>query len=193
MIDTIKQMIISEANRQGVDPALALAVAEQESRFNPNATSSAGAMGVMQLMPGTAKGLGVSNAYDPLENIRGGVTYLKQLLNRFGGDVTKTLWGYNAGPGNVLKNRLPTETAKYIVEVPKRMEKYKNPNEPIKTFESFIPIEAFDEASLSAGLSDMNLAALESDNIMQSLSENSVYAVVGSGLILLAIFRLISR
>ena len=172
---------------------MALAVAEQESRFNPNATSSAGAMGVMQLMPGTAKGLGVSNAYDPLENIRGGVTYLKQLLNRFGGDVTKTLWGYNAGPGNVLKNRLPTETAKYIVEVPKRMEKYKNPNEPIKTFESFIPIEAFDEASLSAGLSDMNLAALESDNIMQSLSENSVYAVVGSGLILLAIFRLISR
>ena len=87
----------------GVDKSLLLAVAKTESNFDTNATSSAGAQGIMQLMPATAKSLGVTNSYDAEQNIMGGAKYLSQLLEQYNGDTTKALAAYNGGMGNVNK------------------------------------------------------------------------------------------
>ena len=86
-----------------VDKRLLIAVAKTESDFNPKATSGAGAKGIMQLMDSTARDLGVTNSYDPEQNIMGGAKYLSQLLKIYDGDRNKALAGYNAGTGNVAK------------------------------------------------------------------------------------------
>lgn len=91
------------ASTYGVDPYLIAAMIQAESSFNPNARSSAGAQGLMQLMPATARSLGVTNAYDPAQNIMGGTKYIAQQIEKFGGDIEKALWAYNAGAGNVSK------------------------------------------------------------------------------------------
>jgi soluble lytic murein transglycosylase-like protein len=95
--------ITAAAKANGIDPALLAGLIKQESGFNPNAGSSAGARGLTQLMPSTAAGLGVTNVLDPAQSIQAGAKYLKQQLDAFGGDVTKALAAYNAGPGAVKR------------------------------------------------------------------------------------------
>ena len=112
---------IEEAARtHGVDPRLVAAVARRESAWNQNAVSRAGACGIMQLMPDTARYLGVSNVFDARENILGGTRYLRTLLDTFNGDLDLTLAAYNAGPGAVEKYRgVPPyrETQAYVAAV----------------------------------------------------------------------------
>jgi soluble lytic murein transglycosylase-like protein len=94
-------LIDEHASRNGVRRGLVRAVIQVESGFNPRALSNKGAMGLMQLMPATARQFGVVNAFDPAENVRGGVAYLRQLLDRYNGDERLALAAYNAGPGAV--------------------------------------------------------------------------------------------
>jgi soluble lytic murein transglycosylase-like protein len=95
--------ITAAAERNGLDPALLAGLIKQESGFNPNAGSPAGAQGLCQLMPGTARGLGVTDLHDPAQSIEGGAKYLAQQLKTFNGDVARALAAYNAGPGAVQR------------------------------------------------------------------------------------------
>jgi soluble lytic murein transglycosylase-like protein len=95
--------IDAAAASNGIDPALLKGLVSQESGFDPNARSGAGALGLTQLMPGTASSLGVTNPLDPAQSLQGGAKYLRQQLDRFGGDERLALAAYNAGPGAVAR------------------------------------------------------------------------------------------
>jgi soluble lytic murein transglycosylase-like protein len=115
----VDEIIEHASKTYRVDPDLIRSVIRAESDFDTNATSPKGAMGLMQLMPETAKDLGVKNCYNPVENIMAGTRYLKKLLDRYDGNVELTLAAYNWGMGNVEKHpeRLPMETRTYIARV----------------------------------------------------------------------------
>lgn len=118
------------AEKYNLDPALLAAMAEQESGFNQSAQSEAGALGIMQLMPRTAEGLGVDPS-DLRGNLEGGAKYLRQMLDKYDGDVEKALAAYNAGPGSLDSvngdiSQLSGETQKYVPSVMERYNKFKN-------------------------------------------------------------------
>jgi soluble lytic murein transglycosylase-like protein len=113
-------LIQAAAQRNGVDPAVLHGLIQQESGFDPSAQSGAGAMGLTQLMPGTASSLGVANPMNPAESIEGGARYLGQMLRQFGGNTAEALAAYNAGPGAVQRyGGVPpyAETQSYVSKV----------------------------------------------------------------------------
>lgn len=133
----LESVIGNAAHKHGVHPSLIKAVIHTESSFNPNAVSHAGAKGLMQLMDGTARGLGVKDSFDPAQNIEGGTRFLAYLISKYDGNVKAALAAYNAGPGRVdragirtdedferLKHTLPKETQNYVGKVLAAVSRY---------------------------------------------------------------------
>ena len=120
----IDSYIVDSSGRYKIDPLLIYAQMNQESSFKVRATSNKGASGLMQLMPATARRMGVTNIYDPRQNIEGGVKYMRLLLDMFDGDVNLALAGYNAGEGAVIKYgyQIPpyNETQDYVRRISQR-------------------------------------------------------------------------
>jgi soluble lytic murein transglycosylase-like protein len=124
--------LIDSGTRNGIDPLLLYSIMHQESSFKSHAISPKGARGLMQLMPGTAMRYGVTNIFDPRQNIEGGARYVRFLLDLFDGDVDLTLAGYNAGEGAVQKYgwRIPpySETQEYVRRISRRYSMLRDPN-----------------------------------------------------------------
>jgi soluble lytic murein transglycosylase-like protein len=135
-------LIQQAAAKYGLDPAILKGLIKQESGFDPSAQSPAGAQGLTQLMPATAAGLGVTNPRDPAQAIDGGARYLKEQLDRFGGDTSKALAAYNAGPGAVQKYQgVPpyAETQAYVRAVLANADQYRGQATPPLPTPSILP------------------------------------------------------
>jgi hypothetical protein len=130
--DTIDSYIVDSSARYDIDPLLIYAQMHQESAFKLKATSYKGARGLMQLMPATAIRFGVTDIYNPKQNIEAGIKYMRWLLNKFGGDMSLALAGYNAGEGAVMKygNQIPPyrETQEYVRRITARYNAITSPN-----------------------------------------------------------------
>src|SRR6185503_6528028 len=128
----IDTYIVESGKRNSVDPLLLYSIMHQESTFKPRAISYKGARGLMQLMPPTASRFGVTNIWDPKQNIEGGARYMRFLLDLFSGDVHLALAGYNAGEGAVRKygNKVPpySETREYVRRIGNRYSMIRDPN-----------------------------------------------------------------
>jgi len=162
----IDDLIVESGNRNGVDPLLLYAIMHQESTFKERAVSPKGARGLMQLMPGTAARYGVTNVFDPRQNIEGGARYMRFLLDLFDGDVQLALAGYNAGENAVLKfgNRVPpySETIEYVRRIGRR---YALMRDPLT-------------ASIATRVTGEQAAAMRSKQPLSlSLYERNVFAV----------------
>lgn len=131
--DRYDKMIVQHSKTHGVDPSLVKAVMRAESNFDPNAVSQKGAQGLMQLMPGTAKLMNVSDPFDPDENIKGGAKYLKLLDETFQGNLELVLAAYNAGPQKVIDHKMSVppieETRTFVERVKHFYNKLKKPYE----------------------------------------------------------------
>lgn len=129
---SIDSYIVESSRRYNIDPLLIYAQMHQESSFKLKALSYKGASGLMQLMPATARRLGVTNIYDPKQNIEGGIKYMRMLLDMFNQDVNLALAGYNAGEGAVMKygNQIPpyNETREYVRRISSRYSSISNPS-----------------------------------------------------------------
>lgn len=128
----VDNFIVESGKRNSVDPLLLYSIMHQESSFKPRALSHKGARGLMQLMPGTASRFGVTNIWDPKQNIEGGARYMRFLLDLFSGDVRLALAGYNAGEGAVMKYRYQvppySETREYVRRIGNRYSMIRDPN-----------------------------------------------------------------
>lgn len=131
--DDLSKLVDKVGQALNLDPALIMAVIKTESNFDHQAVSRVGAKGLMQLMPGTASDLGVSDPFNPVENVWGGARYLKQMLERHGGNIDRALASYNWGPGNFDRysrkgGKMPTETRNYIARVNQHYTTFKQDN-----------------------------------------------------------------
>jgi soluble lytic murein transglycosylase-like protein len=130
----IQQLIVEKSRQHEIDPKLVESVIQVESNYNPVAVSPKGALGLMQLIPATARRFGVRNPFDAAENIEGGIKYLKHLQELFDGDQRLTLAAYNAGEAAVARYRgVPpyAETQNYVVEVGRRYERSRRQDPPV--------------------------------------------------------------
>ena len=146
---TFDRYIAEAGARNRVDPTLLYAIMHQESAFRPRAMSRVGASGLMQLMPGTARRFGVTNIFDPRQNIEGGARYMRFLLDFFGNDVVLALAGYNAGEGAVLRygRQVPPyrETQEYVRRISRRYELLRDP----QTLRSAQPVSSTEIATIN--------------------------------------------
>jgi len=116
----LNELVLAAAQKHSLDPSLLKAVIKQESGFKPCAVSIKGAQGLMQLMPATARELHVNDPFDPAQNVQAGAAYLKQMLERYKGDLRLALVGYNAGPGRADQGAdasFPIETQNYVASI----------------------------------------------------------------------------
>jgi hypothetical protein len=170
------------SEKYNVPVKLLKAVAKAESNFNPKATSPCGAMGVMQLMPATATSLGVTDAYDPVQNIMGGAKFLSQLLKYFDGNTTLAVAGYNAGPGAVTKyNGIPPykETQNYVQKVMG----YLSEDITAGSVASGAPVAGAPIAGVLPGVdasAQQNLGVLIENALMSGAFDNDLPGLLGS-------------
>ena len=147
----VDNYIVESGKRNSVDPLLLYSIMHQESSFKARAMSYKGARGLMQLMPGTASRFGVTNIWDPRQNIEGGARYMRFLLDLFSGDVQLALAGYNAGEGAVMKygNQVPpySETREYVRRIGNRYSLIRDPEAVAKA--SSLPADQKDPMPLN--------------------------------------------
>ena len=163
----VDKFIVESGQRNSVDPLLLYAIMHQESSFKRNAMSYKGARGLMQLMPFTASRFGVTNIWDPKQNIEGGARYMKFLLDLFSGDVRLALAGYNAGEGAVMKYgyEVPpySETQEYVRRIGRRYSLMRDPQAAVnatalnKTQQTQIPLSVYERSVFMARLPDGRL------------------------------------